>query len=326
MDEYKKCKMKAAGLFQVTTMSPPTTLTAPTTLDHEPDEHAFDAIRPDDATWILTSAFIIFTMQSGFGLLEAGLVSKKNEVNIMVKNAIDIVFGGLSYWLFGFGLSFGVGPGSNPFCGVGYFLTDADDDEMGEVFAKYFFQLSFATTATTIVSGAMAERTSLKAYVLFSLLNTISYCFPAHWVWGRNGWLFELGAIDVAGCGPVHVVGGVSGLVSTLMLKPRLGKFTEDGKPNKMPMASLTNVLLGTFMLWWGWLGFNCGSTFGISGHKWKLASRSVKAKRLVVTLNTMTIYEIREISTKPRSNIGFLGLFFRIRSKSHGNCTLAPG
>ncbi|EDO34221.1 predicted protein, partial [Nematostella vectensis] len=240
-----------------------------------------DIIVPDDATWILTSAFIIFTMQSGFGLLEAGMVSKKNETNIMVKNAVDVIYGGLSYWLFGFAFSFGEGEGTNAFCGVGYFLTDADEYEMGDVFAKYFFQLSFATTSTTIVSGAMAERVNLKAYTLFSFINTLSFSFPAHWIWAKTGWLKKMGAIDVAGCGPVHLVGGVSGLVATLMLKPRTGRYDDQGRPKPLKMASPTNVLLGTFMLWWGWLGFNCGSTFGITGGKWKLASRSA-----VVTLN----------------------------------------
>lgn len=241
------------------------------------DIHHHEAIVSDDATWILTSAFIIFTMQSGFGLLEAGMVSKKNETNIMVKNAVDVIYGGFAYWLFGFGLSFGRDQGTTAFNGFGKFLTDADDDEMGHVFAKYFFHLSFATTATTIVSGAMAERVQLKAYILFSFINTLTYCFPAHWVWEPKGWLYEMGAVDVAGCGPVHLVGGFSGLVATLYLKPRLGKFDENNCPRPNPMASPTNVMLGTFMLWWGWLGFNCGSTFGITGGKWKLASRSVK-------------------------------------------------
>jgi len=236
-------------------------------------------ILSDDATWILTSAFIIFTMQSGFGLLEAGMVSRKNEANIMVKNAMDVVYGGLSYWLFGFALSFGKGEQRNSFCGHGYFFADADVSEMGQVFSKYFFQLSFATTATTIVSGAMAERTSLKAYTFYSFLNTLTYCIPAFWVWDDSGWLRKMGAVDVAGSGGVHLVGGVSGLVATLMLKPRMGRFDENSPPEQM--ASPTNVMLGTFMLWWGWLGFNCGSTFGISGEKWKLASRSA-----VVTIN----------------------------------------
>ena len=226
----------------------------------------------DDATWIWTSAFIIFTMQSGFGLLESGLVSRKNEVNIMVKNAIDVIFGGLSYWIFGYALSFGEEEGSNGVFGVGGFFIDSDDWEKGSVFAKYFFQLSFATTATTIVSGAMAERTNLKAYIAFSFFNTLTYCFPAHWIWADNGWLKELGGIDIAGSSAVHVVGGTSGLVATLYLGPRNGRFNKRHPENAM--ACPTNVLLGTFMLWWGWLGFNCGSTFGISGKKWRYAAR----------------------------------------------------
>jgi len=253
--------MKGTNWTSNSTIAPTTSLSG--------DEH-LEGIGSDDATWILTSAFIIFTMQSGFGLLESGMVSRKNEANIMVKNAIDVIYGGLSYWLFGFAFSFG--DRGNGFCGLGHFFTDADEGEMGHVFSKYFFQLSFATTATTIVSGAMAERTSLKAYTMYSFLNTLTYSFPAHWIWAENGWLRKMGAVDIAGCGAVHLVGGVSGLVATLMLKPRVGRFDASAPPTQM--ASPTNVLLGTFMLWWGWLGFNCGSTFGISGMKWKLASR----------------------------------------------------
>ena len=226
----------------------------------------------DDATWILTNAFTIFTMQSGFGLLESGMASMKNEANIMVKNAVDVIFGGFSYWLFGFAFSFGIVERGNPFCGLGYFLTDAEGSRMGQVYSKYFFQLSFATTATTIVSGAMAERIKLKAYILYSFLNTLTYSFPAHWIWDENGFLHTMGAVDIAGCSAVHLVGGVSGLVATMMLKPRSGRFDKNAPPKQM--ASPTNVLLGTFMLWWGWLGFNCGSTFGITGMRWRLASR----------------------------------------------------
>ncbi|ESO88327.1 hypothetical protein LOTGIDRAFT_126447, partial [Lottia gigantea] len=227
----------------------------------------------DDATWILTSAFIIFTMQSGFGLLESGSVSAKNEVNIMVKNAVDVICGGLTYWMFGYGFSFGDDePYTNPFCGWGKFFVKASEEELGWVYSKFFFQASFATTATTIVSGAMAERTKLESYIVFSMLNTFVYCFPAHWIWGPKGWLQEMGVIDIAGAGPVHMVGGLSGLVATMVLKPRHNRY----KKKKMPqMGSPTNALLGMFMLWWGWLGFNCGSTFGISGLKWKLAARS---------------------------------------------------
>eukprot|EP00794_Sanderia_malayensis_P012874 gene12874-14199_t len=225
-----------------------------------------------DATWILTSAFIIFTMQSGFGLLEAGLVSAKNECNIMIKNMVDVIFGGLAYWLFGFGLSFGNDAGSNGFTGVGSFLTDAGHNDMGHLFARFFFQLSFATTATTIVSGAMAERTNLEAYMVYSFINVFTYVFPAHWMWSEKGFLKQMGAIDIAGGGPVHLVGGFAALVATLYLKPRSGKFDPG---YNLEMASPTNAVLGTFMLWWGWLGFNCGSTFGVTEGRWKLAARA---------------------------------------------------
>lgn len=210
----------------------------------------------------------------------SGMVSKKNETNIMVKNALDVIFGGLSYWMFGFAFSRGESEGNtNSFSGAANFFADASESTVGGVFALYFFQASFATTATTIVSGAIAERANLQAYMVYSFTNTLAFCFPAYWVWGEHGWLKKLGVIDVGGASPVHLVGGVAGLVGTAMLKPRRNKFTGDGRKQKM--ASPTNVLLGTFMLWWGWLGFNCGSTFGVSGGKWKLASRSA-----VCTLN----------------------------------------
>ncbi|XP_035701617.1 putative ammonium transporter 3 [Folsomia candida] len=229
----------------------------------------------DDATWILTSSFIIFTMQTGFGLLESGCVSLKNEVNIMMKNVVDIVFGGLTYWLFGFGLTYGK-TYSNYFFAFGYFAVDEDLDEMGELFSKFLFQLSFATTATTIVSGAMAERCNFRAYCLFSLLNTIVYCVPAGWVWGDHGFLNHLGAIDIGGSGPVHLVGGASAFVAAWMLGPRLGRYDNGRDP--LPMGSPTNALLGLFMLWWGWLAFSSGSVFGVSGHKWKFSARAAVA------------------------------------------------
>ena len=183
----------------------------------------------------------------GFGLLESGCVSSKNEVNIMMKNALDVVFGGITYWAFGFGLSFGAGKGSNPFTGMGCFFVDADETTMGYIFAVFLFQLSFATTATTIVSGSMAERTKISAYIAFSLVNSIIYSIPAHWMWSSEGFLFQLGAIDVAGCGPVHLVGGVTGLVATLVLKPRLGAFNTKTKPS---IPSPLKSILGMFMLW----------------------------------------------------------------------------
>ncbi|XP_074651675.1 putative ammonium transporter 3 [Tubulanus polymorphus] len=219
-------------------------------------------------------------MQSGFGLLEAGAVKSKNEVNIMVKNAVDVVFGGITYWMYGYGLSFGTDPGNNAFCGVGSFLVDASTLEMGNTFSTYIFQLSFATTATTIVSGAMAERTQLSSYIVFSLLNTITYAIPAHWIWGEKGFLYELGVLDIAGSGGVHLLGGVSAVVAAMLLGPRKGRY-DKGWDTPWELGNATNSMIGMFMLWWGWLGFNCGSTFGISGGKWKLAAKSA-----VTTIN----------------------------------------
>ncbi|XP_026316327.1 putative ammonium transporter 3 [Hyposmocoma kahamanoa] len=229
----------------------------------------------EDTNWILTSSFIIFTMQTGFGMLESGCVSIKNEANIMMKNLADISLGGLTYWIFGYGMSFGQGPFSNPFIGTGDFLVDppVGDALMGPVFASFLFQLSFATTATTIVSGAMAERTDFKAYCLFSFLNTIVYCVPAGWVWGDHGFLNKLGAVDIAGSGPVHLIGGSSAFASALMLGPRLGRYARGTAP--LPLGSPVNAVMGTFVLWWGWLAFNSGSTYGVSGAKWQYAARA---------------------------------------------------
>ncbi|XP_075988467.1 ammonium transporter isoform X1 [Anticarsia gemmatalis] len=229
----------------------------------------------EDTNWILTSSFIIFTMQTGFGMLESGCVSIKNEANIMMKNLVDISLGGLTYWIFGYGMSFGEGTYSNPFIGVGDFLLDppVGDALMGPVFASFLFQLSFATTATTIVSGAMAERCNFKAYCLFSLLNTVVYCVPAGWVWGSHGFLNKLGAVDIAGSGPVHLIGGASAFASALMLGPRLGRYARGIAP--LPMGNPVNAVMGTFVLWWGWLAFNSGSTYGVSGAKWQYAARA---------------------------------------------------
>ncbi|XP_013108282.1 putative ammonium transporter 2 [Stomoxys calcitrans] len=229
----------------------------------------------EDTNWVLTSSFIIFTMQTGFGMLESGCVSIKNEVNIMMKNVIDIVLGGFTYWLFGYGMSYGRGPLSNPFIAIGDFLLDppVDDPLMGQIFAAFLFQLSFATTSTTIVSGAMAERCNFKAYCLFSLLNTVIYCIPSGWVWGEHGFLNNLGAVDIAGSGPVHLIGGTAAFASAAMLGPRLGRYADGYDP--LPLGNPVNACMGLFVLWWGWLAFNSGSTYGVSGAKWQYAARA---------------------------------------------------
>ncbi|CAL1260813.1 unnamed protein product [Larinioides sclopetarius] len=201
-------------------------------------DDGLNPVNADDATWILTASFVIFTMQTG-------AVSKKNEVNILMKNAVDVILGGLSYWMFGYGLQYGQGPGTSAFCGVGSFLVDTEED--GGVFATFIFQLSFATTATTIVSGAMAERANFNAYIIFSFVNTITYCIPAGWMWGQHGFLKKMGAIDFAGSCAVHLTGGASALVAAVMLKPRLHRYDEG--TNSLAMGDPGNAIMGLFTL-----------------------------------------------------------------------------
>ncbi|XP_042909380.1 putative ammonium transporter 3 [Parasteatoda tepidariorum] len=212
-------------------------------------------------------------MQSGFALLESGCVSRKNEVNVRMKNIVDMVFGGLTYWMFGYGMSYGTDKGTNPFFGVGNYFVDTPEDNMGYLYATYVFQLSFASTATTIVSGAVAERFHFTAYCVYSFFNTFIYCLPAGWIWAKHGFLNHLGVVDIAGCCPVHLVGGASALVAACLVGPRHERYTDEKK--FAIINSPTNAMLGMFILWWGWLGFNCGSTFGVTGAKWKYASRS---------------------------------------------------
>ena len=179
----------------------------------------------DDATWILTASFVILTMQSGFGLLEAGSCSPGYEVNIMMKNIIDVVFGSLAYYLVGYGISFG--QPSIPFMGLGNFPADGgyDEVESGLLYSRYIFQLSFAATSTTIVSGSVAQRLRFFLYVVYSFCSIVFYSFVAHWVFDSGGWLNQMGVHDFAGAGPVHLFGGINGLIGVLFVGPRKGRF-----------------------------------------------------------------------------------------------------
>ncbi|VIO93267.1 Ammonium transporter 3, putative [Brugia malayi] len=216
-------------------------------------------------------------MHSGFGLLESGSVAAKDEVNIMVKNVVDVVFGGLAYWAFGYGLSFGNGPYSNAITGWGKFFYNPQRDfdsprDEGWAYANFLFQLSFATTSSTIVSGAVAERAKLRSYILLGCIVILIQALPSHWVWDSQGVFFKLGVVDFAGCSCIHMVGGIIGLVATIYLKPRRNRFNENSVHQ---MSSPTNALLGTFMLWWGWFGINSGSAWGVTNGRWRLAARA---------------------------------------------------
>jgi Amt family ammonium transporter len=226
---------------------------------------------PIDYVWVLVCGFLVFFMQAGFAMVEAGFCRAKNATNLMAKNTIDFVMASLVFMAVGFALMMG-----NDYHGLigtsGWFLH-GDSYDVGR-YLMFFWQLVFAGTAATIVSGAVAERLKFKAYFMYSLaVIAIIYPIYGHWVWG-GGWLsklpFGIGHVDFAGSGVVHTIGGFVGLAGAIVLGPRFGKFSKDGKPKAIPGHSITLAALGTFILWFGWFGFNPGSTF--SAHQLRIA------------------------------------------------------
>ena len=218
-----------------------------------------------DYLWTLIAAALVFFMQAGFAMVESGFTRAKNAVNIMMKNLMDFSMGSLAFWAVGFGLMFGV-TSTGWFGTSSFFLSDFSPDGDPWVLAFWMFQTVFAATAATIVSGAMAERTKFIGYLVYSVFVTaLIYPVFGSWAWGSlykgAGWLEGLGFIDFAGSTVVHSVGGWVALAGAIVLGPRLGKYTKDGKIRAIPGHNLPLAALGVFILWLGWFGFNPGST-----------------------------------------------------------------
>jgi len=214
-----------------------------------------------DEVWLVVAAVLVMFMQAGFALVEAGFTRAKNAGNIIMKNMMDFSVGGLTYWAFGFALAYG-GSSLGGFLAYGdvFFFDDASRA------SEWFFQVVFAATAATIISGALAERVKFTAYLLYTpFITGIIYPLVTHWVWG-GGWLARLGFFDFAGSGVVHLLGGAAALAGVLIVGPRLGKYDAAGKPRPIPGHSLTHGALGVFILWFGWYGFNAGSTLAAVG------------------------------------------------------------
>ena len=206
---------------------------------------------------------MVFFMQAGFSLCEAGLTRAKNTGNILMKNLMDFCIGTPIYWLVGFGIMFG---GSGALIG-GFDPLIRGDYDFGSlpVWCYVIFQTVFCATSATIVSGSMAERTNFKAYCVYSaLISLIVYPISGHWIWG-GGWLADLGFHDFAGSTAVHMVGGIAAAVGAAILGPRIGKYGKDGKPRAIPGHNLTALSLGVFILWFCWFGFNGASTVSLS-------------------------------------------------------------
>ena len=217
-----------------------------------------------DVTWTLVAAFLVYFMQAGFALCEAGLTRAKNTGNILMKNLMDFCIGTPCYWIVGFGLMFG---GTGALIGsFDPFIQGTYDFGTLPTWVYALFQTVFCATAATIVSGSMAERTNFKAYVLYSaMISLVVYPISGHWIWG-GGWLSQLGFHDFAGSTAVHFVGGVTACLGAWMLGPRIGKFDKNGKPRAILGHNMTAMALGVFILWFCWFGFNGGSTVSMTG------------------------------------------------------------
>src|SRR5215217_3238492 len=208
--------------------------------------------------WVVVAAILVMFMQAGFAFLEAGLTRMKNAGHIAAKNVLVLGIASLVYYLLGYGIAFGDG-GTGLFGGSGFAPSSETLLAIGaEPFswfgsipagAGYLFQVVFAAVSLAIVWGAMAERTKLYVYFAFGVLFTLSYSVVSHWIWHPDGWLFALGMQDFAG---------------SILLGPRIGKFDHDGKPNAIPGHNMAYVTLGVLILWFGWFGFNPGSTLGV--------------------------------------------------------------
>ncbi len=223
-----------------------------------------DLTKAIDGVWVILAGALVFLMQAGFALVEAGFTRAKNTANIAMKNFMDFSVGALFYWAIGFGLAYGGSTlgGFVAYGGIGdaFFLSDPTQS------TSWFFQVVFAATAATIVSGAMAERTKFSSYLMYTVfISGFIYPIVSHWAWG-GGFLADLGYVDFAGSGVVHLVGGVAALAGVLAIGPRIGKYDANGKSNPIPGHSLLLATTGVFLLWFGWYGFNGGSTLAAVG------------------------------------------------------------
>ena len=224
-----------------------------------------------DTVWVLIAAFLVFFMQAGFGMVEAGFIRAKNTCNILTKNFLDFCMASLGFFLVGYAFMFGDG---NAFMGLkGWMLMGVGDTASGlPLYAFWLFQAAFCGAAATIVAGGMAERMNFKAYLIYSfLISALVYPIIGHWVWG-GGWLSEMGFGDFAGSTVVHTTGGIAALIGTILLKPRLGKYGVDGKPKAIAGHNIPLASLGVFILWFGWFGFNPGSTLGVTNGGFDIA------------------------------------------------------
>lgn len=256
-----------------------------------------------DTVWVLVATTLVFFMQAGFAMVETGFTRAKNAGNIIMKNLMDFVIGSLIFWVLGFGIMFG--NDISGIIGMPDLFTRGSFEHLGlgiPLEAFLIFQTVFCATAATIVSGAMAERTKFKSYLIYSfIISAVIYPIAGHWIWG-GGWLSKLGFHDFAGSTVVHSIGGWAALVGAWTIGPRIGKYSKDGKPKAIPGHNITLGALGVFILWFGWFGFNPGSTLSGTNvesvsHIFVTTNLAAAAATLVTLMITWFRYKKPDVS-----------------------------
>ena len=288
-----------------------------------------------NTVWMLLAAMLVFFMQPGFALVEAGFTRVKNTANILMKNFVDFMFGSLLYWFIGFGLMFGAGG----FIGMPHFFDLSFIDNGLPTEGFLIFQTVFCATAATIVSGAMAERTKFSMYIVYTIfISVLIYPISGHWTWG-GGWLMngEEGSFmmslfgttfhDFAGSTVVHSVGGWIALVGAAVLGPRIGKYDKNGKPRAIPGHNLALAALGVFILWFCWFGFNGGSTTAMSTDADLISASSIfMTTNLAAAVSTCTVMIVTWIRyKKPDVSMSLNGSLAGLVAITAGCDTVSP-
>jgi len=248
-------------------------LAAPPVLAAEADAGAQNVSAGLDTVWVLLAAFLVFFMQAGFGMVEAGFIRAKNACNILTKNFLDYCTASIMFFLVGYAFMFGSGNGFIGWTGFG--LEDAANPSGVPLWAFWLFQAAFCGAAATIVAGAVAERMKFPAYLLYTVaVSAVVYPVIGHWIWG-GGWLSVdgIGFADFAGSTVVHAAGGWAAFIGAVLLGPRIGKFNGHGEARAIAGHSIPLASLGVFILWFGWFGFNPGSTLGVTADGGAMAS-----------------------------------------------------